>query len=178
MKTFIRGFSLLSVLLGVLILIPCSYAQDWGGQRDKMRSPEQRQQKREEMQAKMHEKLGITDEQAQQLEEHRKQFKEQGKQYREQIKTKRQSLAEELKKDAVDEAKVHQIHEELKVIKDQAEDHRLQGILEVRQILTPEQFKEFSGMREKRKGKFGRDGRKGSRAEKEGPMDPEASDAE
>ena len=42
-----------------------------------------------------------------------------------------------------DFAKVRRIHEKMKSIKTQMADHRLERILEVREILSAEKFKKF-----------------------------------
>ena len=56
-------------------------------------------------------------------------------------------------KDAIDEGKVRSIHDQIKLIKSQMEDHRLEGILEIRQILTAEQYKKFQETMKRHKGK-------------------------
>ena len=64
---------------------------------------------------------------------------------------KREQIKEELQRADFDSNKVKQIHNELKSLKFQAEDHRLDGILEVRTILTPEQFNKFMELKKNRK---------------------------
>ena len=104
---------------------------------------------------KMKVKLDLTDEQQQKLEEHRKTHWKQGKQYKASVKEVREQLKEELEKKDFDLGKIKALHEQLKSLKNQMEDHQLQGILEVREILTAEQFKKFHEFKERKKEKWG-----------------------
>jgi len=109
--------------------------------------------------AQMHKELGLTEDQQQRLQEHRKKHRGGMKSVHKQIKAKKQAMQEELQKDDFDKAKVRTLHSEVKALKDQAADSRLEGILGVREILTPEQFSKFKQM--KKKNGFRRNGHKG-----------------
>ncbi len=108
--------------------------------------PEKWEKKREARMQEMHKKLGLTPEQEKRLEEHRKTHQEAGKALREEKREKMEALRLELEKPDMDEARVRAIHAEIKDIQNKLADHRLQGVLEVRHILTPEQFKKFHDM--------------------------------
>lgn len=106
-------------------------------------NPEKWEQKREARMQEMHKKLGLTPDQEKRLEEHRKTHQEAGKALREEKREKMEALRVELEKPDMDEARVRAANEELKAVQNRLADHRLQGVLEVRHILTPEQFRKF-----------------------------------
>ena len=107
-----------------------------------------RSERREKRQA-MYERLGVTDEQKKQLAEHRKSHRDSKGNYREQIKDKKQAFNEALR--SGDTAEARRINSELKALKSQAQDQRLEGVIGVREILTDEQFSEFMAIKEQRK---------------------------
>jgi Spy/CpxP family protein refolding chaperone len=92
----------------------------------------------------MEKDLGLSPEQKEKLKAHRQSHRQAAKALFEQLKAKRDALRQELEKPSVDDSRVQAIHGELKALHDKMADHRLAGILEVRKILTPEQFKKFS----------------------------------
>ncbi|MCA9404920.1 MAG: periplasmic heavy metal sensor [Candidatus Omnitrophica bacterium] len=120
---------------------------------------------RKERIAKMYEKLELSQEQKEQLEAHRKSQKEEYRAVFQELKSNKDALAEELEKKNIDKDKVQQIHAKIKVLNAKKEDMRLEGIMQVREILTDEQFSEFMKLKESRKEKF----KKGSHHE--GPME-------
>ena len=107
----------------------------------------------EEKIAEIHKQLGITPQQQERLKAHREQFRSQTKALFQQIKGKKDEISQELQKSNFDINKVRQIHTELKSLQGQMEDNRLEGILEVRKILTPEQFTKFMQMKKEWKEK-------------------------
>ena len=101
---------------------------------------------REKMKARMLEvfkQLDLSTEQEKQLKAHRNKQKEQGKGIHESIRAKREEMKIELQKQELNMAKINKINSELKSIKSKKSDHRLESILEVREILTVEQFLKF-----------------------------------
>ena len=104
--------------------------------------------------AKMYEKLELSQEQKEQLEAHRKAQKEEFKEVFQELKSNKDALAEELEKKNMDKDKVQQIHAKIKMLNAKKEDLRLEGIMQVREILTDEQFSEFMKLKESRKEKF------------------------
>jgi Spy/CpxP family protein refolding chaperone len=107
----------------------------------------------EERMARMDKELGLTAEQRKKLKEHRQSHRGEAKKFFEEIRTKREALREELEKPDFDKDKVKALNEELKALQNRMADHRLEGILEVREILTPEQFKRFHEMAGERRQK-------------------------
>ncbi len=102
---------------------------------------------------KVYKQLGLTDEQKARLKEHREKNQAQRKEYYQEIKAKQEQIRQELQNDQFDVNKVRQIHNELKELRSKMEDFRLEGIIEVRQILTAEQFKKFMELKSEGKDK-------------------------
>jgi Spy/CpxP family protein refolding chaperone len=87
--------------------------------------------------------LNLTAEQKKLLDENKNQNRQEMKALFQSIKDKRALLQQELQKDQLDMGKINQIQGEMKEFQGKMLDRRLTGILEVRKILTPEQFKKF-----------------------------------
>jgi protein CpxP len=62
------------------------------------------------------------------------------------IKENMQALGEELKKPTLDLNKIKTLHSTTKDLRNKMSDQRLESILEVRTILTPEQFAKFTDL--------------------------------
>lgn len=92
----------------------------------------------------MFKELNLTEDQKQKLEENRKKHKDDAQALRNNMKELRTAMRQELEKESLDMAKINQIQGQMKEAHAQMMDSRLQGILEVRGVLTPEQFKKFS----------------------------------
>ena len=138
-------------LLSFMFLLTVSgYANEEGGKGfHKKEMKEKWGQKREEI----HKKLGLTPEQESKLKANREEHHSEMEKLHEQIKAKKEELKQALDQPTVDEAKVRALHNEMKELKSQMEDGRFNGILEVRKILTPEQFEKFKKLKEEHKGK-------------------------
>ena len=120
----------------------------------------------EEKVKEMNKQLGVTEEQEQKLKEHREKNQAKMQTLRDQLKEKKEAIRQELEKTEFNEAQVKALQNEIKNLQNQKEDIQLEGILEVRKILSQEQFKKFSEKMKEHKGfgkgeKFGKhDGRK------------------
>ncbi|MBI4668813.1 MAG: periplasmic heavy metal sensor [Elusimicrobia bacterium] len=115
-------------------------------------SSKDREEKMERKHEQIFKELGLTPEQKKQLTEHRKIHREQARQLQKTLKEKRKILKQELEKSDFNEARVKEAHAQMKEIQNKLTDHRLEGILKVRQIMTAEQFKKFQELtRNKRK---------------------------
>ncbi len=131
-------------IVAVMLLSTNVYSQPQGDSFN--RSDEMRKK----MKAKMLEvfkQLDLSPEQEKQLNIHRKRHREQGKEIHTSIRAKREAMKEELQKQALDMEKINKIHSEMKSMHSKKADHRLEGILEVRKILTTEQFVKFMELR-------------------------------
>jgi Spy/CpxP family protein refolding chaperone len=95
--------------------------------------------------------LGLSDEQKKLLDENRKKQREQNKQIFSQVKEKTALLRQELQEEPLNTEKIYQTNNELKKLQEQISDNRVERILEVRKILTADQFKKFIAKTEKQK---------------------------
>ena len=138
-------------LLGVVItLLFSSTINEHAGKTFDGDEDDSRRTRWEQNISKMYKKLGLTPEQDKKLKDHRDGHRSQMETLHKEIKVKRKLLGEELQKTDFDMSKVQQVHDELKSLKARMEDNRLEGILEVRKILTPEQFSKFMKLKEER----------------------------
>lgn len=139
---------IVSVVSVLMLLSGVSYAQPSGGTDTKQEKAwaEKKEARRQEL----YKDLNLSDEQKKALEENKSKGREQMKALFTDMRAKREAIRQELQKDTLDMAKIDQINGELKNLQAQLLDHRLEHILAVRKILTPEQFKKFiSKMEEK-----------------------------
>ncbi|MEI7999073.1 MAG: Spy/CpxP family protein refolding chaperone, partial [Candidatus Omnitrophota bacterium] len=97
--------------------------------------------------------LNLSDTQKTQIEANKQKQKEQMKFIFEQMKTKKEEMRQELMKPNLDINRINGIQSQLKVVHSQMMDQRLNSILEVRKILTPEQFNKFISIMEEHKSK-------------------------
>ncbi len=131
-------------IVGVMLLTSNVYSQPPGD------SFNRHEEMREKMKAKMLEvfkQLDLSPEQEKQLQAHRKNHRGQAGEFREDMKAKKDALRDELQKEELNMEEIYKIHNELKSMLSQKADHRLEGILEVRKILTAEQFRKFCELR-------------------------------
>ena len=87
--------------------------------------------------------LNLTPQQQQKLQNNRKAQRERMSQLLGQMKEKQQLLRQELQKPSVTKASLAPILAEIKSLQAQLIDSRIEGILAVKGILTPEQFAKF-----------------------------------
>ena len=112
----------------------------------------------------MFEELGLSDEQKEALKKNREQHGKEFGDLREKMRAKRQELGAELQKAEFDMEKVKSIHGELKAVMMTMEDQQLAAILEIRKVLTAEQFARFEAKAlEMRKGRGRPHGDKGGK---------------
>lgn len=109
----------------------------------------------------MNKELGLTKEQAEKLRAHRRSQRETNQALWKQMQEKREALRVELEQPKVNTGKAKSINEELKALHNKMADQRLAGVLEVREILTAEQFKKLREIGEKRRGDGPRAGGQG-----------------
>jgi len=99
------------------------------------------------------EKLGLTVEQQELLRQEREAHKGVAKQVHEALKNEREALRKELEKPVSNQAQIDRLTSSIKVLQSQIVDLRVEKILSMKEILTPEQFKKFSEMTEKHREK-------------------------
>jgi Spy/CpxP family protein refolding chaperone len=88
--------------------------------------------------------LNLTVQQTKMLEENKNENKAEVEALFSQMKQKEAAMREELQKPKLDMTKITKINGELKKLQAEMIDGRLEGILAVRKILSPEQFKKFT----------------------------------
>lgn len=103
---------------------------------------ERSKEKRQKIESIMQE-LNLTPQQKAQIESQRNEQREQNKQLRTLLSEKRKELKQELEKAVSDRAQIERIAEELKEIQSQRLDQRINSILKMKEILTPEQYEKF-----------------------------------
>jgi Spy/CpxP family protein refolding chaperone len=111
--------------------------------------------------------LGLNEEQKKALKANKEKHRQEKKALFEDMHAKMKLIREELQKENLDMGKVNQIQAELKATQAKMLDQRLAHILEVRKILTPEQFKKFSEKMEKSRDSFGHGDKKMHKKDKE-----------
>jgi Spy/CpxP family protein refolding chaperone len=99
----------------------------------------------------IYKQLNLTDEQKKQLEANKQQHRAKMEMARQEIRKDREALKEELMKPRLDMPKITALHNQIKAVQSRVEDDKLSSILNVRAILTPEQFSEFVGLMHKHK---------------------------
>lgn len=95
------------------------------------------------------EKLNLTAQQKAQLENHRASHKKAGKKFHEAMMRYHRALKDELEKGILNRTEIQNIVTEIKSLMAQSIDDRVSAILAIRDILTPEQFKQLQAEREK-----------------------------
>lgn len=87
--------------------------------------------------------LGLTDDQLTKFRQHRVESKTEAVKLRMLLKDHQSDLREELGRYDSDTAKINKITSEIKKLQAQLIDHRVASVLELKKILTPEQFEKF-----------------------------------
>ena len=99
---------------------------------------------------KLTEELGLTPEQKTQLDAQKEAFKAKNQAVRDKLKAKKEELRSELEKPTVDRAKINATIEDIKSLTGEKLNNRVDKILAMKSILTPEQFAKLQDkMREK-----------------------------
>ncbi len=88
--------------------------------------------------------LNLSKTQETELRDHQKAHREQARALFEKMRESQEKLAVELEKVKTDRRAIKAISKEMKKTQADLVDHRINGVLKVKEILTPEQFKEFS----------------------------------
>ncbi|MFA5261080.1 MAG: periplasmic heavy metal sensor [Candidatus Omnitrophota bacterium] len=96
--------------------------------------------------AALYDRLNLTEKQRVQLEENRKRHHARIKALTDQLASSHQQLNTELERPVLDKVKIDEIKGQIDRLQTEVSDLRLKGILDVRAILTPEQYEIFSGI--------------------------------
>ena len=117
---------------------PLVYANDTGNA-----APEHGGKSMHKWHEEIYAQLNLTDDQKKQLEDNKQKNREQKKVLFGRMKSSREALRQEFMKPDLDMNKVNAIQAQIKTLLAQMSDNRLNSVLTVRKILTPEQFKKF-----------------------------------
>ena len=149
-----RKFEIIALLIIAALAIspPAGYASS----SDDSRPQEGKAQdgKMEAGRQELYKDLNLSDAQKKLLGENKRKHREEMKSLFSQMKEKREAIRRELQKNELSIGKIAQINNELKILDAQMLDHKLEGILEVRKILTPEQFRKFMTKMSQRQERF------------------------
>ncbi len=141
MKLNIKQLAYSLVIIGAMLLASNTYSQP-----TERHSPEH-EAMREKMKTRMIEvfkQLDLSPEQEKQLRAHRNKHRDQEKNIHESISSKREEMKIELQKQELNMAKIDKINSELKSVNSKRADLMIEGVLEIRKILTVEQFTKFT----------------------------------
>jgi Spy/CpxP family protein refolding chaperone len=131
-------------IVGVMLLTSNVYSQP---REDRFNRSDEMREKMKVKMLEVFKQLDLSPEQEKQIQAHRKNHRGQGKGFLEDMKAKKEAIRNELQKEELNMENIYTIHDELKDLLLQKADHRLEGILEVRKILTAEQFRKFCELR-------------------------------
>ena len=98
---------------------------------------------RQEKYDKLTESLGLSEEQIAQLKSRKQAKMESREKLRSKLHAEEKALKEELEKPASDNTKIKELADSIKNIHSEMVDERIRGILEIKAILTTEQYAEF-----------------------------------
>ena len=151
MKT--RTKKLIAVLLIALLVVPvttsfaerCSYSGGYG------EDHEARREKFKEKMDRLSEDLNLTPEQKDQMKAHHKESRQTMEKLRGEMKEYRKALKEELKKENPDRPAIARTVAKMKDVQGRMIDQRVNNFLQMKKILTPEQYQKLSEIREKKK---------------------------
>jgi Spy/CpxP family protein refolding chaperone len=139
------------VLFGVFgacmfLALPLAQAQNSSGSDgfSQKRHPEQRIRE-------IYSQLNLTDDQKKQLETNKQEHRAKMESARQEIKVDKEALRQDLMESQLDRPKINRIHDQIKSLQSQMEDDKLNSILAIRAILTPEQFLKFVNLMHKYK---------------------------
>ncbi len=96
--------------------------------------------------------LNLTAQQEQQIRELQKSNFERAKQLRDELRDKRNALGEELNKQSSDMNKVKALAADIKDIEGRLIDQRVESVIKMKEILTPEQYQKFQNTMKERRG--------------------------
>ena len=150
MKLFIKSTLAGIILCSGFVFTPLVHAEGWMGHGDGDRG--QMRAKMEEKIQQIYDQLGLSDEQKKLLEDNKAKHKASSEIFEKDMRSTMQAMGEELKKTELDMNQISVLRAKLKALRDQKADERFDAILEVRKILTKEQFAKFSDLMEQQRG--------------------------
>jgi len=156
------GVMAMAIIFCLTLLTTTSYGQDnnEGGfsPQDQKRSGFDK----EKMSEKMVEQLDLTEEQKGLIKQHQASHREKMKSLMETLKEKKTRLRQELEKTDINKKRLTTLVNEIKPLLGRQLDMRVEGILAMKEILTPEQFQKFQELIKQRPKRGMRGGKRSS----------------
>ena len=150
MKNF-RNFILSGIFVCGFLTVPVAHAANADNLKsDPAGFSQKRHEGKEGRSQEIFNELKLSDQQKQQLDDNKAKSRKQMEATLEKMRSFREALNQELMKSALDMNKINEIQVQIKAVQAEMVDGHLQSILEVRKILTPEQFTKFLLMMDKR----------------------------
>ena len=146
-----RAVKQIAILIGVVVLIGFSltvYTQPCAYSMERIRGSKEKKFE------KLAKELNLTEEQKTQLKECREARMEKVMSLHDELVQEIKKLRAELEKTETDRRGIARISTRLKIIRGEMFDQRIEGILELKEILTPEQFQQLSEKRKASREKF------------------------
>ncbi|MFH1379136.1 MAG: Spy/CpxP family protein refolding chaperone [bacterium] len=109
------------------------------------------ERKKDGMREKFIKKLDLSPEQQEQMKKQREAHRAQRKEINRKMKDLQDQLKTELNKEQVNSARVDGIASEMKGLQSSLVDQRIEAVLSMKNILTPEQYKKMQELKEKKK---------------------------
>lgn len=153
MKRFKVHMTAVFSLCAALIASPVFAQMSWDGLGERLRMKEQKMEK-------VFSELHLSDEQRRLLELNKQRHKEQSAALRKELKGQMKLMDEEFLKEPLDLKRIADLHASTKELRGRMMDEKFQSIVEVRKILTHQQFAQFTALIKEYKDK---DGDKGPR---------------
>ncbi|UCC95273.1 MAG: periplasmic heavy metal sensor [Candidatus Omnitrophota bacterium] len=150
MDTHFRRIMVAVGILALLSVPSVTYAQSFEGGQEKQDRREYRGRK-----DTLFQDLGLSLQQQEEMRRHRQEHHERAKDLHRILRDTRKKLGDELDKAGSDEATINSLVAEMKELEAQMIDSRVQGVLEIKEILTPEQFQTFQEKTKKMREKKG-----------------------
>ena len=139
MRPSFKSITTLLAVCGSLILSTNAQAQFWGHGHGEKEWKKKREQKIQQV----YDQLGLSQEQQKLLAENKARHEAAKESVASGLKGAMEAMGEELKKEDLDMPKIESMRAQFKNLRDQMADERFNAILEVRKILTQEQFAKF-----------------------------------
>jgi len=146
MKTNMKGVLAVAVVATMVFAAAGAYAEGWGGQGGKGG--------KEGHFKKITEQLQLTPQQKAELDKQREAFMAKTKDLREKMRAVRTALKTELDKATPDKAQITGLIDQFKDLVGQQIQTRVDKVMAMKQVLTPEQYTKMTALREEHKAEW------------------------
>ena len=130
-------------VLGFIVFSPAYAQQEQNAGAKQEQSWRGRDGRMKDRMKEIYDKLNLTEEQKKKIEDNRLKHQESSKATFGEMTSLRENLNQELMKTQLDMNRIKEIQSQIKAVQSRLVDERLEAVLEIRGILTPEQFTQF-----------------------------------